>query len=275
MRWLGWARPLGQLATAVIAPISHPFAAVSRWIAPADGSPRESERVEELGLRVEEAERELERVRGENRRLVRSLEELKVLTVLNTAPVRQVFAPVFASSSDLSSRIIRARAGRSVGVELSSVATVAGLQLLGRIIDVSDFTCDIMPFNAAGAEPLHALIMSGGAAEGLACRLVPLGNGLLRGPVEDKRDPATARPLVPGVGQTVRLDDGRWPSAAQMLLVGKVISVEASPDGPLRQVVTVAPTIERIERIAEVVIRTNATSPDEQGPVEKAKGAAR
>ncbi|MCX5690933.1 MAG: hypothetical protein NTV94_14310, partial [Planctomycetota bacterium] len=68
--------------------------------------------------------------------------------------------------------------------------------------------------------------------------------------------------IEPVVGQVVRLADGRWPTSAQMLLVGKVIAVEPSPDGPLRRLVTVAPSIERLERVSEVVIRTNATSPD-------------
>ena len=80
--------------------------------------------------------------------------------------------------------------------------------------------------------------------------------------MHDRRDPTNALALVPEVGQLVRLSDGRWPSVAQMMLVGRVVAVESSPDGPLRQIVTVSPTVERIERVAEVVIRTNATSPD-------------
>jgi len=262
VRWQSWARPLGQLATAVIAPVSHPFAALSRWIAPADDSPAQTERVRELESRLEEAQRELERVRFENRRLVLSLEELNVMAVVNTSPVRQVYAPIFASSSDLSSRIVRARAGRSQGVEVNSIATAAGLQLLGRVVAVDAFTCDILPFNAKSAESINAIIIIKGSDGGLSCRLTPVGNGSLKGPVHDRRDPTNALALVPEVGQLVRLSDGRWPSVAQMMLVGRVVAVESSPDGPLRQIVTVSPTVERIERVAEVVIRTNATSPD-------------
>ena len=66
-------------------------------------------------------------------------------------------------------------------------------------------------------------------------------------------------------GQVVRLSDGRWPGAAQMLLVGKVVSVEPSPDNPLRRLVVVAPVIERLERVSEVVIRASAPAAATEG----------
>ena len=135
-RYMGWARPIGQLVTGFVAPVSHPFAAFSRWILPADTTASDNERVRELEARLEEAERELRRVQQENKRLVQSLEELNVLSIVNASPVRQVFAPIFASSSDLSSNILRARAGRDDGVDLSSVATAAGMQLLGRVVKI-------------------------------------------------------------------------------------------------------------------------------------------
>ncbi len=265
-RWQLGATSLGRLTSALVAPISHPFAAFSRWIAPADNSPIVSERVKELEARLEEAQRELQRVQYENKRLVQSLEELNVLAIVNTSPVRQIFAPIFASSSDLSMRVLRARAGRAQGVDITSVATASGLQLLGRVLSVDEQTCDISPFNAKGADPINAMIIIDRSANGLACRLTPTGTGELRGPVEDRREVTASQPVVPQIGQQVRLSDGRWPSSAQMLLVGKVIAVEPSPDGPLRQIVTVMPTIERLERVAEVVIRTNATSPDASTP---------
>jgi len=260
VRYSEWARPFGWLATALVAPVSHPFAAFSRWVAPADRSQEADQRIVEMTKRLEEAERELRRVQQENKQLLKSLEELNVLGGLNNAPVRQVFAPIFASSSDLSSNIIRARAGRSEGVDVNSVATASGMQLLGRIIATDERTSDIALFNAKGAEPINAMIMIDASANGLMCRLTPaadgIGTGLLKGPVEDRRDPVTAGAIDPVVGQFVRLWDGRWPQSAQMLLVGKVIAVEPSPDSPLRKIVTVRPTIERIERVSEAVIRT-------------------
>jgi hypothetical protein len=264
-RWQLGATSLGRLTTALVAPVSHPFAALSRWIAPADESPFVSERVRELEARLEESERELQRVQHENKRLIDSLAELQVLAAVNTSPVRQVFAPIFASSSDLSMRVLRARAGTAQGVDTTSVATAAGLQLLGRVLSADAHTCEISPFNAKGADPINAIIVVDRSGSGLACRLTPTGTGSLKGPVEDRRESAGAAPVTPQIGQSVRLSDGRWPGAAQMLLIGRVVAVEPSPEGPLRQIVTVMPTIERLERIAEVVIRTNATSADTQG----------
>jgi len=264
LKYLGWARPLGWLATTLVAPISHPFAAFSRWVAPAETSPQTNEEIIELNKRLEEAERAWRSAQLENKRLMQSLEELKVMSVVNSSPVRQVFAPIFGSSSDLSSNVLRARAGRFEGVDVSSVATAAGLQLLGRVISVDERTCDILPFNAKGGEAISAMIMIDASANGLVCRLTPTGSGTLKGPVKDQRDPLTAAAVEPTVGQTVRLlADGVWPQSAQMLLVGKVIAIEPSPDGPLRKIVTVQPTIERLDRVSEVVIRTNAVSDDE------------
>jgi cell shape-determining protein MreC len=265
VRFLAFARPLGQLVTALAAPVSHPFAAFSRWILPAESGPAVDVRVKELEARLEETERELRRIQQENRRLVQSLEEVNVLAIVNTTPVRQIYAPVFASSSDLSSDIIRARAGTVEGVDLASVATAAGMQLLGRVVSVDDRTCDIQVITSKSAEPINCMIMIDATANGLACRLSPTGKGTLRGPVEDRRVSGTAQPVEPVPGQVVRLSDGRWPGGAQMLLVGKVVAVEPSPDNPLRRLVVVVPVIERLERVSEVVIRASAPAATPEG----------
>ncbi len=274
MRFLAWTRPLGQLVTAFAAPISHPLAAFSRWISPAESSPLVSEKVRELEARLEETQRELRRVQLENKGLLRSLEELHVLAEITAAPVRQVAAPIFGSSSDLSSNVMRARAGRQQGVDTTSVATASGMQLVGRVVTVDDRTCDVMLFTAKGAEAVSAMIFIDATANGLVCRLSPTGTGTLKGPVEDRRDGA-GQAVEPAIGQVVRLNDGRWASCAQMLLIGKVTAVEPSPEGPLRKIVTVTPTIERLDRVSEVIIRTSASSNDDSGATKEKAGSKR
>jgi hypothetical protein len=259
VRFLAFARPLGQLvALRLAAPVGHPFAAFSRWILPANAGPAVDAKVKELEARLEETERELRRIQQENRRLVQSLEEVNVLAIVNTTPVgarsTRPSSPPRATSPPTSSA--PAPLGTLDGVDLASVATALGHgQLLGRVVSVDDRTRDIQVVTSKSAEPLNCMIMIDATANGLACRLSPTGKGTLRGPVEDRRHSGSAQPVEPVPGQVVRLSDGRWPGAAQMLLVGKVVAVEPSPDNPLRRLVVVTPSIDRLERVSEVVIR--------------------
>ncbi|MBL8999575.1 MAG: hypothetical protein JNK25_00395 [Phycisphaerae bacterium] len=258
VRYLGWAAHLGWLATAVVAPISHPIAAFSRWIAPSQPLTHESEAVRELTRQKEHAESEVLRLRLEIQRLSVALEEARVFAGVNSTAVRQVFAPVFASTSDLAGSLLRARAGRREGVEENTVATASGMQLLGRVVSVDERTCDILPFNARHAGPIQGMVMLDAGINGLICHLEPVGDGTLRGPTEDRRD-SGGNAVEPSVGQLVRLHDpGRWPQSAQMLILGKITAIEASPQGPLRKIITVTPTVERLDRVAEVVLRTSA-----------------
>ncbi|MBX3384844.1 MAG: hypothetical protein KF864_15205 [Phycisphaeraceae bacterium] len=255
-RYLGWVNHFGWLVTTLVAPISHPLAAFSRWASPASALPQDNEQLRMLREELEARQQELLRRQLEIDRLTRALEDMNVFSAVNPAPVRQVDAPIFASSSDLSSGVLRARAGTREGVEAGSVATTSGMQLVGRVLSVSARTCDIMPFTDRAAGPIQGVIIFDGTPNGLVCKLEPTGEGTVRGPVEDRRD-ASGAAIEPRIGQQVRLNDpGRWPRDAQMLLLGTVVAVETSPDGPLRKVVTVRPTIERLERVSEVVLRT-------------------
>jgi hypothetical protein len=100
----------------------------------------------------------------------------------------------------------------------------------------------------------------GTGAESLIALLKPQGDGTLKGEVGTDAGPSlgaggTANPrLEPKPGQTVRLADRTWPSAAQMLIVGTVTRVDPSPTQPLRKVITVEPTL-RLDRVSEVVLR--------------------
>ncbi len=262
-RYQTWARHFGWLATTIVAPISHPFSAFSRWVSPADATVNQSEAMRELARGKEEAESEVLRLRLEVRRLATALEEMKIFSAVNSAPVRQVFAPVFASSSDPAGSVLRVRAGVREGVEKFTVATTAGLQLLGRVVSVDDRTCDVLPITAKASGPLQCMVMIDQTINGLVCTLTPTADGTLQGPLEDRRD-VSGTPIEPKVGQLVRLSDQRWPESAQMLIVGKVTSIEAAPQGPLRKVVVVSPSVERLDRVSEVVLRTSVRS-DQRG----------
>lgn len=269
-RWMDWAGDAGRLVQFFAAPIAQPFAAVSRWAAPAT---RERDEAVVRALRDElEASRAAHlRAQGEVQRLKAQIVELQRGNELNPGtPVRQVLAPVYGSSGDLSAGLLRVRAGTRQGVDVNSVAITSGQQLVGRVVAAGSRTCTVLPITGSGAGQVRGMVMIDATPDGLVCTLSPAGDGLLRGPVEDRRAPGSAQPLEPAVGQQVRLaDPDRWPGHSQMLLIGEVIAVEPEANQPLRRVVVVRPTVERLDRVSEVVLRVTPPPPEDEAPVRR------
>lgn len=260
LRWLGPVKSLHNLHTLITAPISNPISNVSRWALPAKGPAIDDPAVAAFEEKIEELDAALKRTLIENQRLSAELADRRFFRQLNPGvEFMTVNAPVIGTASDLSSGILRVKVGSKQGVSLASIATGPGLQLVGRVNGVSPGTCTVIPITARNAGPIRARIMLSGDptnADGLACTLVPGGDGTMVGPVEDRRNPGSPDPIRPSVGQLVRLDDpGRWPAMAQMTLVGVVERVEPNPDQPLRSLVVVRPRIDRLDRLAEATIR--------------------
>ncbi len=262
--WIGW---FGTLTTTLIAPISAPFAALSRWLAPSAPATPDAPVVNALKEEIENWRTQFLRQQQDNIRLQATMEELYKLNNLNpNVAVRQVAAPVIGVSSDLSSGLLRVRAGETHGVDLNTVAVASGLQLLGRVKSTSARQCLVQPITSKSAGAIRGRVMVDNPEAQLLCQLEPLGNGTLRGPVfrPERPTPAgttsTSAPDAsapePAVGQTVRLDDDadRWPRHAQLLIIGRIERVEPNPDMPLRKIITVRPTL-ALDRVSEVVLR--------------------
>jgi hypothetical protein len=270
---IGWVGGLSSVATTLIAPVSHPMALLSRWLRPEGPSDADPALIEAL-----ESERDLYktaflRADAENRRLLRTIEELQRGIALNPdLAVRQVSAPVIGVSSDLSSGLIRVKAGRNAGVDPGAVAAASGLQLLGRVTEVSARTCLVLPITSRRAGALLGRVMVDELANtGLTCSLEPRGDGTLAGPVEDRRDPATGQIIEPRVGMTVRLDDpDHWARSAQFLVIGRVERIEPATQ-PGRRVVVVVPTIPNLERVSEVVLRLSGEPTDSDADSQPAR----
>lgn len=258
MRMIAWEGWFGRLAQIVVVPISGPLAKFSRWVSPASSKAAPPEEVAALEQELASSKTQSLRLRQENEELRRALAEIRVLMDMSPdASIQQVYAPVVGSAGNLASGLLTVKAGAKHGVTTSSIATGAGVQLIGRVSSVGERTSTVLPITG-GEEQLLAVVMSSAAGTGgLPCRLRPRGDGTLRGPVEDRRDAQSGAPIEPQVGDEVRLaDPERWPRAAQMVLVGRVEKVEPAPEQPLRKVITVRPTIERLDRVAQVIIRT-------------------
>lgn len=255
--WAGW---FGDLLTTLTAPVSDPAARISRWLSPAAPRTAQPEQIRLLEREREELLRLYRLEREEVTRLRTLIADLQAGAALYPeAKVRQILAPVIASSSDRSSTVIRVRAGRSSGVDRGSVATTAGVQLVGRVQSVSERICDIVPITDAGAGPITGMILLDATSAGPTCLLKPTGTGTLSGPVEDMTGIAPRRGIEPGM--RILLQDPTWPRAAQMLLIGIVESAEPAPNQPLRTVVTVRPTL-RLDRVGEIVLRTSPGGED-------------
>ena len=269
---LVWLSGLGRMTQTIVAPISAPLLFLYSWLSPPPEGPRESEATRALQDERESMKVQLLQTLGENDRLRAQIKELQRGHALDPeGSVQQITVSVLGGASDVIRGLLTVRAGTAQNVDLNTVATAVGLQLVGRVVAVGTRTSTVAPITTKAAGAMRAMIMIDDTAKGLVCTLAATGDGTLSGDVEDRRNPATGLPIEPAVGQDVRLNDpGRWPRSAQMLLIGRVEKVEPSPKQPLRRVVTVRPTLENIERVSEVVLRI---SPEGDSGREPQRGA--
>jgi cell shape-determining protein MreC len=254
-RWIGWVGLLGDFAELVVSPIANPLRTMAGWLRPARVAGTSAE-IEQYREQIERLTAQVNRVEAENVRLRELIRMLQGGMAMATgAPTRDLAVSVISASSDLSSRLLRVRGGRRQGVEPGSVAVGAGLQLVGRVVEVEALTSLVRPITAKEAGPIQARVMLGETGPWLETTLRPEGDGTLRGPVEYRMQAQSpGRVLEASPGQVVRLDDPTWPEGAQMLLVGTVERVEPSPRMPGRQVVIVRPTLE-LHRVSEMILR--------------------
>lgn len=246
-RYMAWANPLGNLASRLIAPASHPISMIARWFVPAESrrndpalaqAEKEREEFRTLWLREQE----------ESGRLRRIIEELQQGAAHYDLPVRRLHRPIIGSSSDGTGGMLQVRTGTADGVEKNAVATTAGVQLVGRVVEAGPRTSWLRLINDQRAkERIKGVVILEDGSRGGTCVLNPIRDGLLQGPVESRREVP-----VPEVGQVVRLDDEEWPRHSQMMVIGRIERVERASHGWFY--IVVKPTVE-LDRVSEVVMR--------------------
>lgn len=214
----------------------------------------------------------------ENNRLRALLEQARVRPADSMGSVDQLAASVTGTGSDVGSPVLFVRAGAKQGVDVGSVATVQFVHLLGRVTGVRPRAATILPITSPASGVLDAIVVTAGVPGGLRTQLKPAGDGTLVGDVEDKTDANTQQPIEPKAGDEVRLaDPTRWPMHAQMLIVGKVVSVEPSPRQPLRKTVVVRPVVGDLLRVSELVLQipTSGTTDGRRLANEREEGGPR
>jgi hypothetical protein len=256
LRWTGWIGWFGDLAWRVVAPVSHPISEMARWVSPGGDLVLSDQPEAVLASELELTRQALLRERADNDRLRALIEDLqRGFSVDLSSPVRPLARPVIGNPSDLAGGVLMVRAGRDDGVTTNTVVTFDGMQLVGRVERVLGSVCEVRPITAKRSGRLDGLVML--EADGsvtLACSLTPNGDGTLSGPVMEPAALATGPQLA--LGQDVRLlgRDGSWPTSAQMLLIGRVVSIDPAPGQPLRRWVTVEPLVE-LRTISQAVLR--------------------
>ncbi len=168
----------------------------------------------------------------------------------------QVIGPAGAPGTQM----LRLRAGTGDGVTRGTVAVVDRVQVVGRVEDIRAGTCTLVLITQVGRPPVPiqgTLLFSeaaGAPDDSVLCQLSAFGDGTLRGMVEHKPARPGGPPHTAKEGQTVYLNDRAWPENSRMLVLGRVVKVGAFKDDPLRQLITVEPTV-RPDRVAEVWLR--------------------
>ncbi|MEO0513087.1 MAG: rod shape-determining protein MreC [Planctomycetota bacterium] len=250
-RFTGWLAGLGGFVERVVTPVSHPASWLAGVMAGGARASSGDAAVDELA-RYETLAR---RLSAENERLRLLIQDLQAGVAYASRPVVPVVASVIARSSDPSSPALTVRAGRSHGVEVSDVAVVRGIDIVGRVERVSSRTALVRPITDRSGGPIDGVVdVSDGGT--LRCQLEPTGPGVLSGPLISEYLGDEREPRLPEVGALVRLSDSAWPESAQMLVIGRVTEVVPDPEQPLRYTATVSPRAE-LSRVAELIVRTS------------------
>jgi hypothetical protein len=255
--WVRWSDALANPGQTLLAPVRAPVNRLFSLSPMAGVDPRTIDAAT-IRQQCDEYLTALKRSEVENETLRQKIAELQRGIELNPGlALRQYTAQVIGHASDLSSDALNVRAGKRQGVEGRAVAVARGVHLVGRVASVQDRTCTVTAITDRSFSGLRGVVMVNDTLAGPECYLEKARRaGQLVFTLEDREitDPASGRPFIVGPGQTVRVKDPTWPMPAQMLIIGKVVSVEPKPESPLRRIVIVRPELD-VTRVSELTLR--------------------
>ncbi len=174
--------------------------------------------------------------------LQEQLEQLQRVPVeaLNT-PISLMSAAIISRNPNQLHGPMELRGGSLSGISTNSFAVYGGVHLIGRVINVSRFSCWLQPIT--GAKPgqagyiraavFHQDQQASGSSGVHRVQLQPQDDGTFIGDAE------TIWALASG--DLVVLDDPSWPGAAQGMIIGSITSIQVKDEAPLRQVIYVTP----------------------------------
>jgi cell shape-determining protein MreC len=252
-RYGRWMNAIGDKAFLLVGPVTAPVYKIVRWATPTAAP--QSDEVAALQREVDRYKQLYLNTLREAEDDRRKYEALSKGAFYTPPPEAQLLRPVIGATAEPGGRIT-VRAGKRDGVEVNTVATTVGVQLVGRVIEVSSRICTVRLINDRATGGIKGRVMASDTVRGSPCLLYPVTDGQLQGyvSVEGPDQP-------PGIGQLVRLEDEKWPRTSQMLVIGSVTFVQRDPTG--RPIITVRPTTD-LERLAEVVLRISPQESDDR-----------
>jgi cell shape-determining protein MreC len=251
-----WTNQLQTIPSLVFAPVQG----VVYWLASL--ATREGVSASSAQLHTIEKDRDqwmsiARRFQVENERLRADLAKYVAGAMTPDPGLRFARATVIGPAGAPGSHVLRLRAGSGDGVSRGTVAVVDSVQIVGRVEKAGAATSTLVLITEAGQPPIDAAIFPDGepgTAPPLMCQLHASGDGTLKGFLEYVEAKAGETRPTARVGHTVHLNDRSWPSSAGMLVLGTIVAMEPYKDSPLRQVITVRPTV-KIDRVTEVTLR--------------------
>lgn len=251
LEWTGWFRAQARV---VVYPIAHPITLAKNVVIPQSvGNPNATNRERALQSELDRYRALLYREQQSNRQLSAYIKQISSGAAVNPdIAVTQIQRPVAGLSRDY----LLVRSGGHKRVTRSTVVVVNAVQLCGRVVEANDRTALVLPITAKDAPPLLGNVMLDDSGLNTArCMLSPIGKGLLEGDVTKPLADDTGIPAATiEIGMEVRLLDDQWPRHAQMLLIGTIESVAPSPNQPLRQRITVRPSVD-LRNVPKVFFR--------------------
>lgn len=259
-RWLGSARDVAMIP---VAPLSGLLEKASSGIRPARvrtavGDDRTREQTDEV---INQLELRVLALVAENRELSALVEDLGRLRVATGVETRSV--PATRVASMVGSGALEVRPGERAGVSVNAVAIApGGLQIVGLVTRTGPNTSTVHLLTDTRFEPGLVVGVVAGDDEMIESAaqldrlplidLRPTGRGTLV--AEEVENPVAERIEV---GDTVRVLDGGWPRASQLLVLGRVQEIRDT-DEPLFKRIVVEPELD-LSRVRSVLLRMPTT----------------
>lgn len=255
LTWLWWLNDVAKVVTLPITPVGQVGIMASHWLRPAADPrlrPADTERERLLQAQLDELERLYQAADLRARELQEQLEQIQMMP-LDDARVR--IRPIIASITGRNPRNITAKVqinrGHDFGVDSGTIAAYGGVHLIGRVVEPGRLRSHLLPITNINSDYIRARVVPRDQPEmtitaAPVIDLTPVGDGTFTADIEHTVSVA--------VGDIVRLDDRRWPTTAQAMVVGFIHDIRPNDANSLLKTLIVRPRFHANE-LANVTLK--------------------
>jgi len=240
--WLWWLNDVAHVVTLPMTPVRHAGTAARNWLRPAADPrlrPFDSERERQLLEVLEEFERLYQAADLRASELQEQLEQIQQMPLDDVrVPIRPLIATVTGINPRSPSAKVEINRGTRHGLVAGTIAAYGGVHLIGRVVDPGPLRSMLLPITNAGSDLLEARIMPKDRPDmamsaAPRVQLEPRGDGTFTAEIEHD--------IPVAEGDLLRLDDVRWPAAAQAMVIGSIESVRPNDTNSLLKNIRVRP----------------------------------